>query len=328
MIAINNGRSSGTHVQRYMVHDPLDPPLNTDEALVCAHKQYISAVTSRTILLGRKHSYHTAEGGSGDERSPEYKAIPYVVRGTDAYTCRSQARVYRLMDRYRSLRLPPGMFITISPRGGRQPLYEQMCQVKALWPKFCNALRMHTIRWDTRDGHRLRPRERCPKEYVRREYPFRGAYLWAWEPHPGDGPARHYPHYHLHLARMIADKEGLAQWALSWWQDHGVDIAGPGVLVEYTRSRDDVARYAIKYVTKGCNDPLWSAIQWLTRWRVWGASRVLGKLPINSHPTDPANPEWELIGIVPTDMIEWILQDRPPPEDIQSLCDAWIKRKT
>jgi len=190
---------------------------------------------------------------------------------------------------------------------------------------------MHSIRWDTRDGHRLRPRERCPKEFIKQEFPFRGAYVWAIEPHPGKhgkGPAYEYPHYHMALARQIADKEGLAAWILAWWQDHGVDIAGPGVDVQYTRGTESVAKYVTKYVTKGCNDPLWSAMGWLTGWRFWGASRVLGNLLTNSQPTDDEDPVWELIGVVPTVMLDWIMQDRPPPEDIADIAGAWMRRQT
>lgn len=323
MVDRQMSRNTGTWAIHYLQHDPLYPPSSTDEALIQAHARYIQAVTSRTILLGRKS---TLSYPSGPDSGPEYRGIPYVVRGTETYTRRSQGRAYGIVGRWQHLRLPAGMFITISPRPSTS-LYRETDRMKKLWTKYTNAVRMHTVRWDIRDGHRLRPKERCPKEYVRTEYPYRGAYVWAIEPHPGDGPASEYPHYHMALGRRVADKEGFALWTLAWWQSHGVDIEGPGVDIQYARGSDQVGRYVVKYVTKGCNDALWSAMLWLTGWRSWGASRVLGNPPINSQPTDPQNPEWEMIGIVPTVMIEWIMQDRPPPDDIQQLSDAWIRQK-
>jgi len=148
---------------------------------------------------------------------------------------------------------------------------------------------------------------------------YGGIYVWAIEP-----TKRSYPHYHMIIARRTKKGE-LAQAILAWWKSYDVDIADPGVDVQHVRG--DGASYALKYVTKGCSDPLWSAMLWLTGKRLWGASRGLGNLPINSHPETPPEKDWTLVGIVPTVMIEWIMQDRPPPEDIAELAGAYIRRE-
>lgn len=208
------------------------------------HAKYLKAVENQYIAMESCVDAH-------------HIAIPYIVRGMDAYTKRSQKRAYKIMRRWKESRMPRGMLITISPRQVGS-IYQLHRKMKTLWPKFTNFLRMYGV-----------------GRGVKRKYPYRGAMLWAVEPNE-----RHYSHYHMMLGKKCKKNE-LKNVILSWWQAHGIDIEAPGVDVQHVRG--DGKSYALKYVTKGCTDPVWSAMLWLDRSRAWGASRVLGDPMINSH---------------------------------------------
>lgn len=220
-------------------------------------------------------------------------AIPYVVRGMAAYTKRCQRRCGKIMRRWREADMNRGMMIRVSPRlvGSIWQIHEQM---KEAWPRFCNFLRGNSR--------------------------TQGNYLWAVEPNE-----RHYPHYHMLLGRLCSPA-ALEEHIYQWWKRNGFDIepAPAGVKVEVMRG--DGKSYALKYVTKGSNDPVWSAMLWLSRTRSWGASRGLADPLINSQPKlprwTPATcgpifidrtmiPNWRNMGIIDgEDVVKYLT---PPP---------------
>jgi hypothetical protein len=232
----------------------------------------------------------------------EYRAIPYIVRGSDAYTHKCKVRVHHIMDKWAGIHMPYATMITISPRGTGSP-YQRYLMMKILWSKFTN--------------------------WLRSKGKTKGNYLWAMEP-----TKRNYPHYHIILGRRIADPEGLHYDILDWWRAHGVDIGNKGVKVEACRGSDQARHYALKYVTKGADNELWSAILWLTHGRAFGVSRPLAGAPlINSQSkylhtccSEPIKiAGWDLIGVLPAVMAEFILTKHPPPDEIRELCKQYLK---
>jgi hypothetical protein len=167
-----------------------------------------------------------------------YWSIPYTVRGDPQYIQEQKKKINNIKDRWPIDR--PAMLITISPRAVGS-IYQVHRQIKKVWPKLIERLRK---KWGAKH------------------------YIWAIEP-----TKRHYSHYHLVLSGR-APKGTLAQDILHYLQGHGIDIADPGVDVEYCR-RDPI-KYAMKYVMKGSSDVLWSSMLWLSRGRIWGRSLTLG----------------------------------------------------
>jgi hypothetical protein len=123
------------------------------------------------------------------------------------------------------------------------------------------------------------------------------------------------------LGRLCSPR-ALEDHIYGWWKKNGFDIepAPAGVKCEVVRG--DGKSYAMKYVTKTCNDPVWSAMLWLSRTRSWGASRGLADPMTNSQPNlprwTPATigpifldqyrvPDWRYSGIISgEDVIKYI----------------------
>lgn len=285
---IHYDRVRAIFLDRFIPDDFLHT-LTPNEYLQEMHHQYLLYTQSRFLCLRKV------------QIEDEYKAIPYVVRGSESYTHRSKVRVHRIMDKWASIGMPHATMITIAPRATGSP-YQRYLMMKILWSKFTNWLRS-------------RPQ-------------YRGNYIWCMEP-----TKRHYPHYHLILGRRIADLDGLALDILDWWRAHGVDIGRPGVKVEACRGSDQARMYALKYVNKGSTDPMWSAILWLSHGRIVGVSRPLAGAPLTNSQTkylhtcctDPKKVQgWDLIGVLPSIFMEMILRDRPPPDDIRKICAEYL----
>lgn len=272
----------------------LSDPAST---LIDLHRRYLAHVASRKILLRKRKIPR------GD--LPTYKSISYVVRGTTEYTRRSVGRIQSVMDLWDSYHLPYGMMIRISPRS-KGSIWERIKEMKALMPKFLNWLRNHQV---TIDGRVIRP--------------YRGLYLWGWEPFESG-----FPHCHIYLARKCLARR-LQKDILVWWKSYGIDIEKGGVKVQHARCKDSARAYALKYVTKGFSDPLWGPIFWLSGKRTWGVSLPLAHSPqangqINSQMIfsccwDRKVTEWELFGIYPSILADHIVTDRPPPEDAKEM---------
>lgn len=276
------------------------------------HRQYLLYCKSRFLCLRKVQIEH------------EYKAVPYVVRGSESYTHRSKVRVHRIMDKWASMHMPHATMITIAPRATGSP-YQRYLMMKFLWPKFMNWLRMR----DQKTTYQVMIGRDCENSIQPTiTYGSRGNSIWAMEP-----TQRHYPHYHIILGRRIADLEGFALDILDWWRAHGVDIGRHGVKAEACRGSDQARAYALKYVSKGSSDPFWSAILWLTHGRIVGVSRPLAAAPLTNSQTKYlhtccSEPKkiagWDLIGVLPSIFMEMILSDRPPPDEIRRICAEYL----
>ena len=263
--------------------------LTPNDYLIDMHRQYLLYTASRFLCLRKV------------QIEDEYKAIPYVVRGSETYTHRSKIRVHRIMDKWKGIGMPHATMITIAPRATGSP-YQRYLMMKILWSKFTNWLRSQTS--------------------------TRGNYIWCMEP-----TRRHYPHYHMILGRRIADLKGLELDILDWWRAHGVDIGLKGVKAEACRGSDQARAYALKYVVKGSSDPFWSAILWLTHGRIVGVSRPLGGCPLTNSQTkylhtcctEPKKiAGWNLIGVLPSIFMDMILREHPPPDEIKKICAEYL----
>ena len=307
---IHYDRARAIYLDRFIPDDPLHT-LEPNDYLKEMHRQYLLYCKSRFLCLRKVQIEH------------EYKAIPYVVRGSESYTHRSKVRVHRIMDKWASMHMPHATMITIAPRATGSP-YQRYLMMKILWMPFCNWLRM-------RDQKTIpvihTSHDRDMVTFVT-TYGTRGNYIWCMEP-----TKRHYPHYHMILGRRIADLDGLKYDILDWWKAHGVDIGFYGVKVEACRGSDQARAYALKYVSKGASDPFWSAILWLTHGRIVGVSRPLAAAPlINSQAkylhsccSEPKKiAGWDLIGVLPSIFMEMILSDRPPPDEIRRICAEYL----
>ena len=222
------------------------------------------------------------------QKGDQYAKIPYTVRGSKSYTDASKKRLARIREDWDLVRY--AMKVCIAPRaiGSMWRIHKD---VKKLWPRFMDWFR-----------RRFQP----------------DIYTWSMEP-----TKRHYSHYHL-VSEGRHPKGLMAQEILHWWQGHGVDIENPGVQVDYADGSQAVD-YAVKYVEKGCNDMLWQTIMWMSRGRMWGVSRGLGR---GGGEINSATNEWTYIGVMANEDIirakrlgidlstyydSCLEEDRPPP---------------
>jgi len=213
-----------------------------------------------------------------------YYIRPYVVRGCLEYDEKTSNRMLNIRDDWdRRPNRDLAMMITISPRavGSMWCVHKQ---IKYWWPAFM--------------------------DWMRHRFTF-SRYVWAMEP-----TKRHYSHYHL-VIQGRHPKGLLAQEILSWWQRHGLDIEDPGVDVQYARG--DPCNYALKYVTKGCQDQLWSAVLWLSGGRIWGVSRGLGRDGGKNNSESLSDGKWVFLGSIPKIYIRSLLDGEILIEDIREL---------